>query len=278
VRKHRDLDEMMVGERSTLTGRLRRLLSRVRARIRGPAPQVLRIRRQIRIPTATIAEGRMDGGVISEWFVTATNREQPVVIISAGIGDQINFELDLLTRLAGLGVRAELYAVDPTPKSLEFLATQELPKNFHVIPYALSGRDGEISFSLPRDPRWVSGSEVDLAEDSRDLDRENRITVAGKTLKSMMTELKLERVDLLKIDIEGSEFSALENILADGIPIEEMLIDVHHFLMADGDRLLTHMLNDLERSGFRIFEAEEDKTFSCINQGAMDRRESNVGG
>lgn len=214
----------------------------------------------------------MDGGVISEWFVTQTRREQPVVIISAGIGDQINFELDLLSRLAGLGLRAELYAIDPTPKSLAFLAEQKLPANFHVIPYALTSRDGEISFSLPRDPRWVSGSEVELSDDSRDLDYENRITVSGKTLTSIMAEHNIERVDLLKMDIEGSEFSVLDNILEDRIPIEEMLIDVHHYLMPGGDGLLKGMLSGLKRGGFGIFESEEDKTFSCISRNVVARR------
>jgi len=219
----------------------------------------------------------MDGGVISESFVKESNRKQPVIIVSAGIGDQIHFELDLLARLKNLGVRAELYAVDPTPKSLEFLAGQDLPSNFHVIPYALCGRDGDISFSLPRDPRWVSGSEIDLRDDSRDLDHENRITVPGKTLKSIMEELDLERVDFLKMDIEGSEFSAVDNILKDRISIEEMLIDVHHFLMADGENSLRGMLTGLTRSGFRIYEAQEDKTFSCISQGALGRRRNDVG-
>jgi len=87
-----------------------------------------------------------------------------------------------------------------------------------VIPYALCGRDGEVSFSLPRDPRWVSGSEVNLSEDSRDLDHENKINVNGKTLKSIMKEFNLARVDFLKMDIEGSEFAVLENILTDQIP------------------------------------------------------------
>jgi FkbM family methyltransferase len=176
---------------------LRSLLSKIRRS--GFADGSKRsIRRQVMLPTARIAEGKMDGGVISEWFVTQTQRPQPVIIVSAGIGDQIDFELELLFRLAALGVQAKLYAIDPTPKALEFLANQELPENFHVIPYALCARDGEISFALPRDPRWVSGSEVELAEDSRDLDHENKIRVKGKTLKSIMAQFNIERVDFLK--------------------------------------------------------------------------------
>lgn len=255
-----------------LAQRLTRLLSGIRKRTLSLVCHRSRIRPQIRIPAVTLAEGKMDGGVISKWFVTQTRREQPVIIISAGIGDQINFESDLLSRLASLGIHAELYAIDPTPKSLEFLKKQDLPDNFHVIPCALCGRDGEVSFSIPRDPRWVSGSEINLMEDSRDLDHENKITVNGKTLKSIMKDLNIERVDLLKMDIEGSEFAVLENILTDKIPVEEMLVDVHQFLMPEGESLLNGMLAGLKRSGFRIFASEKDQTFSCIHQRAIDSR------
>jgi hypothetical protein len=76
------------------------------------------------------------------------------------------------------------------------------------------------------------------------------------------------------MDIEGSEFSVLDNVLTDRIRIEEMLIDVHHFLLPRGKILLKGMLADLKRSGFRIFESTEDKTLSCIDQSAIVRRVS----
>lgn len=45
-----------------------------------------------------------------------------------------------------------------------------------------------------------------------------------KSINDTITELKPERIDILKIDIEGSEYDVIEYILDIAIPIGQILI------------------------------------------------------
>lgn len=151
---------------------------------------------------------------------------------------------------------------------MEYLATQTLPHNFHVLPYALSETDGIQEFALPKTEGWVSGSIERVQNDERDLDFENTIKVEGKTIKSIMRELGHEKIDLLKLDIEGSEFSVLKTALSDGLDIRQICIDHHEHMFENGNDKLIELVNNLRRHDYRIFYTERDaskcRSFTCI--------------
>ncbi len=140
--------------------------------------------------------------------------------------------------------------------------------DFHVLPYALSDRDQELEFALPKKEGWLSGSLEDVKNDERDLDFVNKIKVEGRSLKSIMCEYGHDRVDLLKLDIEGSEFSVLEKALDDSLDIRQMCIDHHEHMFNNGNDKLKHLVNSLHKKGYIIFYAEQDvakcRSFSCI--------------
>lgn len=56
------------------------------------------------------------------------------------------------------------------------------------------------------------------------VDEGRKITVDMKSINDIITELKPERIDILKIDIEGSEYDVIEYILDIAIPIGQILI------------------------------------------------------
>lgn len=218
------------------------------------------IPKTIDMPTELIGNTEMDSCLVYMGIFEKGDKE-PYIIYSAGIGDQINFELDLLKILKEKGIRAELYAIDPTPKSLEFLATQDLPDNFHVLPYALSGKNETLHFALPQTEGWVSGSCANVKNDERCLDFKNTISVEGRTITSIMKELNHERIDLLKMDIEGSEFDVLENSLNACIQIDEMCIDFHDYMIKDGQKRLKNVL-DLLLKNYDVFNFQ--KTYHAV--------------
>lgn len=161
-----------------------------------------------------------------------------------------------------------MYAIDPTPKSLEYLQTQQLPNNFHVLPYALSETDALIEFALPTTEGWVSGSIEKVRNDERNLDFENTIKVEGKTIKSIMRELGHDRIDLLKLDIEGAEFAVLKTALSDGLDIRQMCIDHHEYMFEDSNDKLTELVDGLHQHGYSILYVEMDsakcRSFTCM--------------
>ena len=208
----------------------------------------------------SVAEGYMDECVID--YDRLKNKEQ-VIVYSAGIGDQINFELALLKKFQEDGINAKLYAIDPTPKSLEFLKSQKLPDNFYVLPYALTDRDCELTFALPQSDGWVSGSAEDVKDDSRKFDFENKIKVQGRSLNSLMKELGHDRIDLLKMDIEGSEFAVLKNVFEQNILIDQMCVDEHAHMLNNGIAELKKLHSKVANSCWRIINFRMGQGFTC---------------
>jgi len=196
-----------------------------------------------------------------------SGNSEPYIIYSAGIGDQINFEKELLEFFQQKNIKAELFAIDPTPASLEYLAKQELPDNFHIVPYALSDKDGDIFFALPQAEGWVSGASVNVKNDSRNLDFNNRIKVQGKTIMSIMKEFGHEKIDLLKMDIEGAEFDVLEVTLRNSVQIREICLDHHEYMLKNGRKRIKKLLS-IVKEDYDIFYVENDNKaaayFGCI--------------
>lgn len=221
------------------------------------------------VNTIRIASQYMDNGMIALDGLVKNMKDERLIIYSAGIGDQIHFELELL-KILKTGGKAELYAFDPTPKSLEFLSNQELPENFHVFPYAISEKNETLQFALPTKDGWVSGSAENVKQDSRELDFINTIEVQGKSLESIMEELGHDRIDLLKMDIEGSEFNALPPALEKRLDIKQMTIDHHEHMFRNGNKKLRSLVKELHKAGYKIFYAtkkgEGGRNFSAILQ------------
>lgn len=56
------------------------------------------------------------------------------------------------------------------------------------------------------------------------VDEGRKITVVMKSINDIITELKPERIDILKINIESSEYDVIEYILDIAISIGQILI------------------------------------------------------
>ncbi len=137
------------------------------------------------------------------------------VVISVGIGRDVSFDMALIK-----AKNCFVVGIDPTNLSEKFISTIKDTKfvnNFRFIKKALYGetdkklRIGSRAWSL-------------LAKES-----ETFYEVQPITLKEVLEEYPNPSV--LKIDIEGSEYSVIDSI--DKIDIPQIAIEFHHWL---GDR------------------------------------------
>ena len=76
-------------------------------------------------------------------------------------------------------------------------------------------------FLLPPNPRQVSGMVAANGPEER------TIEVPLLNFKDIIEELKLSRVDVLKMDIEGAEYDVLDDVLSSGFPIGQILVEFH---------------------------------------------------
>jgi methyltransferase, FkbM family len=228
-----------------------------------------KIRKTIEISSEIIGMRGHDGNTV--YMEMFEHRESPYIIYSAGIGDQIYFELELLEKLKRKGISAELYAIDPTPASLAFLSGSSLPSNFHVVPYALSDHDGYLEFALPKAEGWVSGSAAKVKDDVRQLDFEHTITVEARTIKSIMQENGHEKVDLLKMDIEGSEFDIYKDVFGENSDITQVVCDCHDYMFANSREKIVPFTDMVNKNYYIFFSAKSPRSISCIAKKYMNK-------
>lgn len=139
--------------------------------------------------------------VLPEWTI-----QPDWVCYCGGVGEDIRFELELARRW---GVHVHLF--DPTPRSIAFMRAAQLPgEQFTFLPVGLWSEDATLHFAAPQNETYVSHTVMDG-------NAQPGFDAPCRSLPSLMSELGHDRVDLLKMNIEGAEGAVLDAALAAGI-------------------------------------------------------------
>ena len=143
-----------------------------------------------------------------------------------------------------------VHAFDPTPRSIAWVSQQSLPEEFIFHPLGISDHDGTLEFFEPRREESFNYSSI-----KRDPGRRNHRVIQApvKRLSTIMQELGHERLDILKIDIEGGEYPVLDDVLAAKIPVGQLLIEFHHNFKSVGVNRTVRAVDALRAAGFRLF-------------------------
>lgn len=177
------------------------------------------------------------------------------VVLSFGVGEDVSFDCQLIESR-----HVKIYAFDPTPGVENFVQSQkEKTGNFHFLPVGLGVNDRKEWFYPPENPEHVSGSMV-----PKEATREKAFPVQMKTLSTIVAETHIDRFDVLKLDIEGSEYDVIPQILNDGFKPSQILVEVHPDLFPDGrnrTRKLVKLLNDYGYQTFGVSDACRELSF-----------------
>ncbi len=210
-----------------------------------------RIKRQVRVlagrdffekPDVRVATDRF-GSAYGGWTIVQGTIGPSSIVYSVGIGEDASFDIALIKRF---GVR--VHAFDPTPQSIEWVERQNFPSEFVMHPYGLAHFDGTVTFNPPENPRHVSHTMLD-----RPTTVDRAITVPVKRLATIMAELGHDRIDLLKIDIEGAEYRVVEDILDSQIRPPQFLVEYHHRFPGVGVGKSKASIAALRAAGYALF-------------------------
>jgi FkbM family methyltransferase len=166
------------------------------------------------------------------------------VVYSFGLGEDVSFDLALIERTA-----CQVFGFDPTPRSMAWLKAQSLPSGFHVRELGVAARDGQASFAPPKDPTHISHSMVAPA-------LESGLSFEVRRLTTIMHELGHERLDLLKMDVEGAEYEVLDDLLQCPLRPRQVLVEFHHGMHGIPVSKTERSLRALRDAGYRIFDAQ----------------------
>lgn len=168
------------------------------------------------------------------------------VVLSFGLGEDISFDVFLIEKH-----NCKVLGFDPTPKAIDYInkICQNYP-NFHFFQYGLGEKTNyQTKFFLPKDEKFISGSILQ----NKIVSHENFIEVPILSLSDIIIKHQIKRIDILKIDIEGSEFEIINSIIDNRKIINQLAIEFHPRFFKDGMKKLSNSLKLLNENGFHIF-------------------------
>lgn len=178
------------------------------------------------------------------FYVDPTLVPDQAIVYSFGIGEDISFDKAIISKHG-----CQVYGFDPTPKSINYVKNNETPEAFNFHPYGIGEKTEMVTFHLPKNKDHVSGS----VYDHKLVDEHNSVEVLLKEFKEIVSELGHDRIDVLKMDIEGSEYVVMDGILKSGIPIQQILVETHERFFEDGKEKGKKFFKQLHDHGYRIF-------------------------
>lgn len=143
------------------------------------------------------------------------------IVYAFGIGGQIKFEETIAKRFKD----SKIYCYDPTSKN--FIDQYEGPKNIQLFPFGIWTEDKKINFFHPND-QFANGSITDHFNS----DGKHIVEYQCHKLKTLMTKNNHNKIDILKMDIDGGVEKVLEDILNDQIFPTQIVIEFE-YLEAD---------------------------------------------
>lgn len=183
------------------------------------------------------------------------------VVYSFGIGEDISFDKSIIEKF-----HCKVYGFDPTPKSINWIKQQNLPDGFSFHDYGIGSNTERHKFYLPRNPNHVSGS----AMETTNVNSEESIEVQLKSLPDIMTELGHTKIDLLKMDIEGSEYDVIDSIINTETCINQILVEFHDRFFKTVKRKSAAAIQHLKSRGYDIFAVSDSfEEISLVRKSAL---------
>lgn len=177
------------------------------------------------------------------------SNKKNLICYSLGIGEDISFDLAMINNFS-----SNVFAFDPTPKSIQWLSKQKLPNEFKVYNYGISSFDGKSEFYLPTNPDYVSGSVMN----HKSVNEKEYIEIQCRRLKTIMEKLGHNKIDVLKMDIEGSEFDVIKDVIQSRVDFDQLCVEVHHRFFTDGINKLKSMIAELNTNGYELFYVSDN--------------------
>ena len=192
---------------------------------------------------------RYSGSRYGGWTYNASRITPDAVVYSVGIGEDASWDMAML---ADHGVR--VWGFDPTSKAATYVQTHAIfAIGSDFTQEGLGLMKGMMEFTKPLNPEHVSmrvGNVNGMGE---------TISVPINTLNNWMGERGHAYLNLLKIDIESSEYAVLEDWIARRwFPMDQLLVEFHPDTLSDQGRH-DRVLSGLNTSGFVVSAVSDNK-------------------
>ena len=160
------------------------------------------------------------GSKYGGWVVPVGLLDSESVCYCGGCGEDISFDLELIKIF-----HCNVYAFDPAPRAVSYVNTiiNDIPL-YHFFDVGLWDCQDQLKFYATRNNDCASHSLLSIQR------TEKYIKVDVKRLSQIMHENNHQKIDLLKIDIEGAEYKVIGSILEDRLDIKILCVEFDEFI------------------------------------------------
>lgn len=153
------------------------------------------------------------------WVIPTDLLSSNSICYCVGCGEDISFDLELIKQF-----NCHIFAFDPTPRSIKFVKENtKQNKKYHFFNIGLWDKQDKLRFYVPQNLEHVSHSFLNLQK------TDDYIEVKVDRLSNLMKENGHERIDLLKLDIEGSEYKVIDSIVDENIYIGILCVEFDEY-------------------------------------------------
>jgi FkbM family methyltransferase len=217
------------------------------------------------------------------------------IIYCIGAGEDISHDIELANLLG-----SKVYIFDPTPRAIDhvnyvkdvfdgkkqaiwdvrhgggdpmywdiLLRNRIDSERIILNPHGLHTEDCTLKFYKPTNQNNVSHSTM------KGMKSDSYIKVPVKSLKSIMNHYQHEKIDLLKIDVEGSECDILDNMLSEKIHPKYLSIDFDlgwwGERISDKERCM-ETIEILKESGYNVFHDDGLSDYSMVYKSSSEQK------
>lgn len=211
------------------------------------------------------------GTEIDGWYIPLGFLNENSVCYCAGAGEDISFDIELVKKF-----NCDVFIFDPTPRAIEHFATlkkviltggkmpisnridifyelsSKLIGKLHYFNYGIWSENKIMKFFEPRKKAYVSHSITNIQN------TEEYFEAQCKTIESIMRELGHNKIDLLKLDIEGAECEVIDFILRKNISIKILCVEFDELSIRGWNsfKKIRRSINSLLKSGFILSKTD----------------------
>lgn len=207
-----------------------------------------RLVKRILLPSLHKPEYSVDyiflGSEYGGWPVVRGSLTTSSCVYSFGVGDDISFDLATIKTFG-----ASVKAFDPTPRCVEWVSQAQTPHQFSFFPIGLSDKTQLLRFSAPPNAAHMSYT-IGSRKASTEI-----VELPVKALDEILAEQgdAGRKIDLLKMDIEGSEYDALPDMIAKGILPTQLCVEFHHGMFGYSNAHTNAAVDALRDAGYKLY-------------------------
>ena len=195
---------------------------------------------------------------IADWALWPAALSPASVVYSFGVGDNVAWDLEMIRRFG-----VTVHAFDPTPASIAWVKRQKFPRQFVFHDGGISNFDGTLDFYPPR-----KAASTHYSQEQRAASASAPVRGRVNCLTTIMRRLRHRHIDVLKLDVEGSEFEAIPDLIESGISVDQLLVEIHYHFRSRSFPAGLALIHQLQEFGMQcIHISPRGLEFSFVRRG-----------